>query len=908
MIRMFQSQTSAQAKSYFRDALSKADYYIADQELNGRFHGQVAQRLGLDDQMVDREVFDKLCDNINPRTDMELTPRKVKDRRVGYDMSFHAPKSVSILHALGKDDRVVEAFRGAVYETMQDIEQDLQTRVRRQGQDHDRDTSEILYADFIHQTARPVGNNPPDPHLHCHCFAFNVTYDQAEERFKAGQFHDIKRDMPYHQARFQKRLADRLSNLGYGIRKTRDAFELTMVPEKAVEHFSKRTNLIGQVAKEQNITDPKELDGLGARTRDKKDKGLTMPILRKLWRQGLREAGINEQDKGEAGTRDIHQTPEKTLDYALNHAFTRSSVKSDRQLLSECARFSVDNPGISLSDIDQAFDRDKRITKIPDGKRSLCTTLIVQTEERDMVGLARRFQGSVRPLNPYPSLNHYEGLNDQQIGAINHVLTSPDRLVMIRGGAGTGKTTLIKHAVKAIEEKGKNVYLFAPTAGASRDVLRSEGFDQADTVSRLIKDTDLQSKLTNQVIWVDEAGMLGATDMLALEQIADKQNVRLILSGDPKQHSAVNRGDAMRILNQVARLKYQNVNVIYRQRSTHYREAVKDISDGNIRSGFSKLDAINAIQEIKSDQVVERLSKDYLKALEDKKSALIVSPTNEQSRLVTSAIRSSLRSKRKLGKRERAFTSYRNLYLTEAQKQDPRSYRPGQVIQTHQNMPGIGRGQKLDVVSISADDIRVKDHLGKSHKLDLKNSNRFDVYTSQEITLAKGDLIRVTKNGFDRDGNRVDNGKTLVVTGFNSDNSVRALAQGKPLGNTYTFGEDFGNIDYGYCVTSYSSQGKTVDRVLIAQPAMTFPASNAKQFYVSVSRGRDNVTIYTDDKESLLESVTKPGDRMAALELDQMAVETKAIEHNRVHSQERPKAEEKTPQPFKDIDHDDPKV
>lgn len=218
MIRMFQSQTAEQARAYFDKALSKADYYINDQELNGRFHGKLAGRLGIENDVVERNIFHKLCDNIHPITKDNLTPRTVDNRQVGYDISFNCPKSVSILRAFGDDDRVLDSFRKSVHETMQEMEADMQTRVRIDGQNHDRDTGELMWRDFIHQTARPVDDHPPDPHLHCHCFTFNATWDKTENRIKAGQFHNIKRDMPWYQARFQKRLADNIAQLGYGIR------------------------------------------------------------------------------------------------------------------------------------------------------------------------------------------------------------------------------------------------------------------------------------------------------------------------------------------------------------------------------------------------------------------------------------------------------------------------------------------------------------------------------------------------------------------------------------------------------------------------------------------------------------------------------------------------------------------
>ncbi|MEQ8627085.1 MobF family relaxase [Ekhidna sp.] len=884
MIRMFQSQTSGQAKRYFRDALSKADYYLEDQEMNGYFHGKVADRLNLENSLVTQDVFDKLCDNISPLTGSSLTPLTAKDRRVGYDISFHAPKSVSLLHALG-EKRVLKIFQESIDSTMRDLEKDMQTRVRVQGQDHDRDTGELLWADFVHQTARPVDGHAPDPHLHCHCFAFNVTFDEEEDRFKAGQFHDLKKDMPYHQARFQKRLADGLAKIGYKIRRTQGGFEVASIPQKAIDLFSKRTNLIGQVAKEKGITDPKELDQLGAKTRAKKEKNMTMPELRSAWRKELKREGIDEKEKEEIGTK-RELNPAQTVDHALEHSFTRASVKRDRQILTEAYKYAVDNDDLTFDNIEEAFENNDRIYKIQDGKDRLCTTLVVQTEERDMVQLARSFRGKVKPLSLNLDDVDYSGLNIQQETAVRHVLGSSDRLTMIRGGAGTGKTTLIKNAVQAIEDNGKEVFLFAPTADASRDVLRSEGFENADTVARLFRDKELQNQIKGQVVWVDEAGMLGAKDTLDLLKLTEKQKARLVLSGDPKQHSAVNRGDAMRILQQVGRIPYQNVNVIYRQKVGAYRDAVDAISKGQIAQGFQKLDDIGSIKEVDSSEVIEHLSNDYIQAIKDKKTALVISPTNEQARKVTEEIREKLREEGRLNKREKEYTTLRNLYYTTAQKKDSRLYRPGQVIQAYQHMQGIKKGERLEVAHVEGESVTLRKG-SEDISLDTSRADDFDVFVPVETTLSKGDLIRITKNSYDKEGRRMDNGKILEVSGFDKDGTIKAKNAYTKTENEFKMDKEFGNFDHAYCITSYSAQGKTVDKVFVSQPAETFPASNQKQFYVSVSRGRESVSIYTDNKEDLKRSVGKDGNRMSAHELERLDAPNKVMEMDRLNKQQK---------------------
>ncbi|MEZ4901802.1 MAG: relaxase domain-containing protein [Spirosomataceae bacterium] len=98
---------------------------------------------------------------------------------------------------------------------------------------------------------------------------FNATWDETERQIKAVQFRDIKRDMPYYQARFHKRLSDQLMALGYEIRRMEKSFEVEGVPQRVIDLFSKRTDEIGRVAQEKGITDAKELSELGARTRAK---------------------------------------------------------------------------------------------------------------------------------------------------------------------------------------------------------------------------------------------------------------------------------------------------------------------------------------------------------------------------------------------------------------------------------------------------------------------------------------------------------------------------------------------------------------------------------------------------------------------------------------------------------------
>jgi len=858
-------QSAVQAEKYFDQELSQSDYYVSDQELKGAILGRVAKRLGIEGEAT-REVFQSLCRNLHPLTGKSLTPRMMEGRTVGYDINFHVPKSVSALHVLSKDSHILDAFQEAVRDTMGDIETDSKTRVRKRGKDADRDTGEIVWGEFIHQTARPVDGATPDPHLHAHCVTFNVTYDKAEKQYKAGQFRDIKRDMPYYQARFHKRLADRLIDLGYRVRRTKTAFEVVGVPQPVIDLFSKRTDAIGRAAKELGITDAKEKDKLGARTRGKKQKGLTMAELKKDWRRQIIALGMADGENGRDPLR-YNPAPQDTVtarecvDHALTHSFERASVMQDRRVLESAYRHALGRTGATVDQVTGQFRRDDRVIQVKDGSQVRCTTKEVLAEENRMVRLAREGKGRFAPL--YSRLPEIK-LEGQHKIAVGNVLSSKDQISLIMGRAGAGKTTLMKELVRLIEKMGKSVFLAAPTSQAARGVLREEGFADAETVAKLLVSQELQDKIKNGVLIVDEAGLLGVKDMLALQELAQKQKARLILCGDTRQHASVVRGDALRILHTVAGITPANVSKIFRQKKQDYREAVQALSDGDAKTAFRKLEAIDAIQEIDRTDPYSPLVSQYVTALQQGKTGLVVSPTHREGENVTAAIRHKLREVGMIGKKEVLVPRLVSLSLTEAEKADARNYEPGQVLQFGQNREGIKRGSRWTVAAVKNKTLTLEDDVGQAVDFTLQTVGEFDVYQKTEMPLSKGDRLRVTRNGFDTENNRLNNGQMLDVVSVNKTTITLRHPDGKL---TYSVPADFGHLAHAHCITSHASQGKTVDHVFIAQPAATFPATDLKQFYVSVSRGRESVHIYTDDKEALLRHASDARDRQSASEL-----------------------------------------
>src|SRR5580704_4084270 len=138
MLFITPARNAKEAKDYFTRHMSTSDYYMRDAaEFAGEWHGFGAELLGLSGT-IDKESYFKLCDNINPKTGEALTARTKTERRVLYDFTFDAPKSVTLAYELGGDERIMDAFRDAVKDTMSEMEGAVMTRVRSHKRWEDR--------------------------------------------------------------------------------------------------------------------------------------------------------------------------------------------------------------------------------------------------------------------------------------------------------------------------------------------------------------------------------------------------------------------------------------------------------------------------------------------------------------------------------------------------------------------------------------------------------------------------------------------------------------------------------------------------------------------------------------------------------------------------------------------------
>jgi conjugative relaxase-like TrwC/TraI family protein len=845
MLRITQQDSAKDAKRYY----ASADYYSEGQEIVGLWGGKGAELLGLQG-VVDRESFNRLCDNIDPRDGQRVTARTRTERTVGYDFTFSVPKSVSLLYAMTGDEHILGAFRAAVDETMRDIESEMKTRVRKSGRDEDRLTGNMVWAEFIHTTSRPV-DGVPDPQLHAHCFAFNSTWDDKECRWKAGQFRGLKADAPYFQAAFRVRLAGKLQDLGFGVSRKRDDFEIEGVPASAIRGFSRRTEEIEKVAADRGITDPKRKAELGAETRENKNHELSWDELRREWDSRLTDKereSLDETYRRQVPYARPVQGEGLAVSHAIEHCFTRESVVSERMLLTEAMKRGLG--AVTVEGVRAELASRPLIRGEKDG-RALATTEELKDAESRLIAFAREGRGRLRPVGDADRPISRTPFNDDQKAAVRHVLGSRDRVTIIRGAAGTGKTTLEDELRQALEESGVPVAAIAQSTTAVNELHHEAGFAKPVTIAHFFKDEKMQASVQGGLVLVDEASLVGTRDMLRLFDIVRDQDARIVLVGDKRQHRSVSAGEPLRLLEERAGIKPAEVTQIVRQQGA-YRKAAKALSDGDTALGFAELDRLGWIREIPHAGRNWVLAQAYLSAILERKkngeqkTALVVSPTHAEGSRITRFIRDALKADGKLGE-ERTLPVWLPAHLTDAQKTDATNYESGDLLQFHQNAPGHKNGSRMVMAE------------GEMPPVDY--AGRFEVYRPSQLALAVGDRVRVTANGRDKTGkHKLANGSLFTVQGF--------TPQGDAIVDKgWVIAKNFGHLAHGYVVTSHSAQGKTVDKVFIGLSSQSFPATNQRSFYVPVTRGREQAVIFTDDKKELLKTAQRPDEPLSALAL-----------------------------------------
>jgi len=838
------------AVKYFREHMVVGDYLTQEGQVEMTWLGLGAERLGLSGR-CQLAHFENLCAGLHPATGEKLMVRdKGENRRVCYFGQLSPPKDVSVLHLVGGDERIGRWWQEAVTETLREMEALTATRMRRAGQNADRRTGSMVAAIVTHDANRAL-----DPQLHTHVCVMNLTYDKAEGRWKSVQPSGFYRHQGYLREVCYNKLAGFMTAAGYELEPGRRiGFAVKGVPAELRELFSKRRREILRQAAETGAKSQDELQAIAVRSRAEKTTA-SAATLREGWLVEA-EPHLKTLRSLVAGARGRPAkvepiTPLEAIRSAEAHVFERKSVVDDRLLLREA--LIAGRGQVALAALKRALASRERSGELHRVDEEIASRDGLEAEA-EFTGWANARRKACKRLGTVPTT---KGLGADQAAAVRDLLGSSSGVVILQGDAGTGKTTCLRTVVAGIEQAGGQVFGCAPSSGAAA-VLRHDLTADADTLQQLLANEAMQRETKGRVLLVDEAGLISVRQMRDLCRLASRNDNRLLLVGDTKQHGSIEAGDALRCLQEFARVPVFQLTEIRRQVDAGYRKAVTRLARGDAFGAFNQFDQLGAVRELPADAGLwSEAAADYVRTVRAGKSCLAISPVWAEIHEFTAAARGQLRLAGVLTGEDRPIATVSSLKWTQEERRRVQNYRAGDVLIFHRECGIFRKFDAVTVVRHEVSQLVVREAEGRERWLDPRRVTGFEVGVASEIPVALGDRLLIRANAKPAG---LRNGDLVEVAGLAADGEI-TLKDGR------TMPAWFREFTHGYATTSHASQGKTVDRGILLMADEGIAAGNLKQAYVSNSRFRESQMIYTSDKRAARDAMMRPSDRKLALEL-----------------------------------------
>ncbi|WP_193200523.1 MobF family relaxase [Nostoc sp. MG11] len=849
------------------------NYFVKNYYHQGksRWSGQGAEKLGLSGAIDNEQEFSNVIEGRSPLGTEQLNARvlKPKERRAALDCTFSAPKSVSLMALVGGDSRLIAAHHQALKEVIALIERRYAcTRVTDDNGRHRENTGNLVVAQFDHIESRDL-----DPHLHTHCLVMNMTQTN-DGKWMSLVNGEIFANKKFLGMTYQSFLAREVQKLGYEVEQRQHGqFDIKGFKEEDLETFSKRRQQI--IAKAGANSTWAERNQVWDNTRKRKEK-VTEDELKSLWFEEAVALGLTFVKPKEPKSQQADELVEQK---SLLDAIARSAVL---EAIAHCSERNVaftqedlekfileERLATDLRAIEPLIREHQELIVLPGLERQYTTWAAVKREIAT-IGLMSDGQGKFYPmLHPEVAESYLEktSLNTGQRRAVQLAATTSDQFIAWQGVAGAGKTFALSQLKTLATDAGYTIKGFAPSSAAAK-VLSQELEIQSETVARLLVTEPPPEVEPNQVWIVDEAGLLSAKDAYALLQRATQEQARVIFVGDTRQMSAVEAGNPFKSLQQ-AGIETAYMNESLRQKDPELKLAVDLIADGRIEAGFERLSANGSILQIDSESKIEAIASDYMAATPNQRAkTLVLAGTNAERLLITQAIRSKLFDEGTLGKTA-TITQLQTKNLSKVQMRFAHNFEIGDVVMPTRDYKrrGLAKGQLYEVIGQTTDKLTLIGDDGKHLEVD----TAFDkaVYKRAEIEIAVGDRLQWKKN--DRQLSR-RNGQEFVVTAIAADQAyIKYLDSDRSESISLSQAQ---NLDYALVSTTYSSQGKAADRVLISADFTI----GQESFYVAASRARHELYIYTEDPTRLVELAQESKTKENALELLRQQVREKKAE------------------------------
>ena len=490
------------------------EYFSEKGKIDGFWQGKLAEKEGL----IGKEVTQQ---------DVERIAGMVKNgERLGLNITYSAPKSVSIAYAILGDNRIKEVHENAVRVANEWIEKNLVMTRQGKGGKERIQASGIAVANYTHETSRSH-----DPQLHTHAVILN-----SVERSTDGQIRALEPQKIYEYQKaidqiYKNELASRLQELGYSIemKDKNGNFEIKGIDQKMIDMFSERRSQINETVEklqnEINTNNEYKLRDIAAiESRDKKEF-LSQEQLHQKWNEKLSDLGVTKEDikqsieSAKNETKEIDKNDIKEyVKQACNVIHENESAFSKEKLTETALRLSMSQAGagekvITQKEVEIAIQDLQKEGYIKNLESGYMTTKEMQQIEKEVITYINKTNGTANAIETdkekidtairkYEQKVGYQMTNDQR-QAVHHILQSQDKVIGIQGDAGTGKTTVFQYVRQEMEKRGYEVRGITPT-GKAADVMSNEAGIKTQTVDSFLANFDKNKMVDNKQEYIQK--------------------------------------------------------------------------------------------------------------------------------------------------------------------------------------------------------------------------------------------------------------------------------------------------------------------------------------------------------------------------------------------------------------------
>ncbi|MDQ9544558.1 conjugative transfer relaxase/helicase TraI [Serratia marcescens] len=845
------------------DYYTHQDNYYVLGSMDERWVGQGAEALGLSGKVDVKDFVAVLEGKLPDGSDLTRMVGGENKHRPGYDLTFSAPKSVSIMAMLGGDKRLIAAHNHAVEVAVREVEKLASTRSMTEGVSETRLTGNLVVALFNHDTSRDL-----DPQMHTHAVVANVTQHDGKWQTlssdtvgKTGFIESVYANQVAFGQIYRHVLRQDTEAMGY---QTENVGPHGMWEFKGMENvidvFSKRNHAIDAAAGPDASLKSRDMATLDTR----KAKVASDPAaLAVEWLQEMKSAGFDAKAYlAEAQSRTmVTQSPtpleaggDVLVDQAVGQAISALSDRqvnfTHNQVANKAISYLSGEPGMldAVRDgIDRAIEREQLIPL--DKEKGVFTSDIHLLDELSVAQLSRTHLDESAVVIGAPKSDPRTGSHPAYSDAVQTLAQHAPAMAVLSGiGGASVNRSRVAEVVELAREQGRDATVLTVDRQSQQYLQQSVHLDEDRVVTRAALGSEALFA-PNSTLVVDQAEKLTLKETVALLDGAVRNNVQLVLMDTEKRKGT---GNALAVMKEAGVPRYQ----------------------------FSGCQAVVAevVSEPDKAQRFGQLAKGVVQAfVEDRPAVAQVNGPADQ-RMLTAMIRDELKDAGLLGREETTVTTLTPVWLDSKNRGAIDTYREGMVMERWDAESRQRERFVIDRVGSQTRNLVLRNAEGEKHTLAVKEVDKdWSLFRAGTMGVADGERLRVLgQEGRGKDALKAGTALTVVRAGA-GELQVRVAgepdATQKPADRALAVGSDvFSAVKVAPAYVE--SLGASVSSTAAVYAAVKKNELNSATLS-GIARSGGHITLYSalDARKTQEKVAQHPAYRLAGEQVKQLAGE-----------------------------------